>query len=217
MPSKKEIDLFIFDLDGTLIDSKTDIVTAVNKIIESFGKPRLPAETIAEFVGTGVRPLVETVLKDLGENAERESIERFRTFYFEEMTKNTRVFEGVTETLNHFNAKRKVILTNKSNLFVEPLMKHLEIHHYFMGFYGRESFSHMKPHPEPIEKILEKYSGSNDSTLMVGDTDVDISCGKSAKVLTCAVTFGFGKREKLQSFHPDWMIENFSEMVNLFQ
>lgn len=214
----KPVDLLIFDLDGTVIDSKADIATAVNKTLIHFGAEPVPLSTIAQYVGTGVRPLIEDVLKDYGvrESQKEQVLEVFSQWYLKHLADETCLFPGVEQVLKHFKAKKKVILTNKSNLFLKPLMERLRLHDHFVDAFGRESFAKRKPDPLPVLEIMKLYEAKPESTLIVGDTEVDILSGRGANIMTCGVLYGFGDPEKMAAAQPDCTVKECVEMIDLY-
>lgn len=206
------IQFLIFDLDGTLIDSRLDLTHAVNATLMHYNVPPLSEELVGQHVGTGVRPLIQNTLHPYGITDEVEVSEIFTRAYLKNAVKHTLVYEGVFETLKFFKHLPKVILTNKANIFIDPILTRLELKDYFLEAFGRESFSKMKPDPEPVTGICKKFKVLPKNTMIVGDTDVDLRAGRLAGVKTCGVTYGFGSLESLKAQNPDLLISQMAEL-----
>lgn len=123
----KEIDLFIFDLDGTLIDSTRDIANAVNFTLHHLGEPTLTEEVIGSHVGDGVLNLLRECLSERHQEQVREAVSVFRKRYGEHLTEHTTLYPGIKETLEHFEVKSAAILTNKPERYIDPILKDLVI------------------------------------------------------------------------------------------
>jgi phosphoglycolate phosphatase len=213
----KKISLLVFDLDGTLVDSKNDITNAVNWTLAAYGLPTLAPTLVSEFVGTGVRPLLERELVKGGVSQISEAMEKFNGYYLAHLADETRLFVGMEEVLVHYHSVPKVILTNKSNRFVPSLLSRLQIEQYFTASYGRESFATHKPDPGPLLQIALQHQASLQEMVMIGDTDVDIRAGRAAGCLTCAVSFGFGSQSSLMQSQPHYMVAHPQELIGLFR
>lgn len=211
------IKTLVFDLDGTLIDSKKDICWAVNATLTKNNIPPLAESLIEKHVGTGVRPLLESTLRESGITNIPDCIELFEQLYEKNMTRETRLFPDAIAVFNHFRSIPKIILTNKSNRFVTPLLEALEIKQYFIAHYGRESFKNKKPDPEPLLRISEIHKTPVQNILMIGDTEVDIKAGSNAGTCTCAVTFGYGDDTSLKASKPTMTIDSLSELIHVLK
>lgn len=210
-------ELLVFDLDGTLVDSKKDIANAVNHAFSRFDIAPLSEEIIEKYVGTGVQPLIEKTLKHHDLDTFNEAFEEFRKHYFDHVCDYTQLYPNIIEALEHYGALQKVILTNKSNPFIEPLVRKLEIERYFVKFYGRNSFPTQKPDPGPLLGISREFNVAPERMLMIGDTEADILAGKGAKTQTCAVFYGYGNRHSLLSLAPDFTASHPTDLIGLFR
>jgi phosphoglycolate phosphatase len=206
-------DLIIFDLDGTLIDSQADVRSAVNRLFGDFEIAPIDAETIHKHVGYGVKPLIEKTLKENNVRSFEGAINLFTEYYLENCLDETVLFPEVADVLINLSQYKKVVLTNKSNIFVGKILAGLEIETQFIGHYGRESFVKQKPDPLPILSILQEHNVSLDRALIVGDTETDIIAGENAGIKTCLVTYGYGKQEKLKTLNPNFTISSFAELL----
>jgi phosphoglycolate phosphatase len=212
---KTSAELLVFDLDGTLIDSKKDIAEAVNWALIQIGRRPLSEELIETYVGTGVQPLIQKTLADEGPDVVSQVIENFKSYYAAHLDVFTRPFPQIIDVLEFYSDTPKVILTNKTNEFVGPLLKSLNLSKYFKKFYGRNSFPTQKPDPGPLQSISNEFGVKPKKIIMIGDTDADILAGKGAGTRTCAVFFGYGRQEELVKLQPDLIASKPSELIGL--
>ncbi len=206
----REVDLFIFDLDGTLADSKDDIKAAINHALKSFGMKTLTDAEIREVVGNGITRL----FKNMTGKSEEEKYETIRTYieYLEShLLDTTAPFPGVIETLSSI-AKRKAVVTNKLVRMAERVVTALGMADHIDLIVGSDSTPRMKPDPAPIHLALERLEVSPERTVMVGDTVDDILSAKAAGVISCGVSYGFGQREDLKDAGAEIIIDSFSDL-----
>lgn len=206
--------LYIFDFDGTLIDSKNDLARSVNHILEVFGLERLDEEIIYPFIGDGASMLVKRAFAAQNKpELTEEALKVFFSHYGKHLLDTTKCYPEIHETLSKLKrgGASLSLLTNKPFLFTTAIAEGLKLS-YFDYIFGGDSFENKKPHPEGILKIMELAGAEPEDTLMVGDSDKDIIAGKAAGVKTCGVTYGI-KPETLYSIGTDYMIEKFSELL----
>ncbi len=215
------VDLIIFDLDGTLIDSKKDIAFSVNETFRRMGIDPIPEETIYGYVGNGVRPLIDRSLAAAGkENAISQAIEHFRAIYIDHLLDTTVMFGGVDEVLESFNKNRKkmAIASNKPYRYVEKILKGLGMDDYFESVKGGDSVEMKKPAPEMLQSIMKEVSIDDPKdAVFVGDSGVDIRTGKNANVRTIGVTYGFRSRKEVEENEPDAIIDSPIELMDILR
>ncbi len=212
---QRQIDLFIFDLDGTLIDSKEDIAASVNHTLKAIGLRSIPDELIYQYVGTGVTPLIKRSMEAAGEGRFKEALAIFLKHYDEHLLDRTVFFPGVQKILKHFSQKKKVVLTNKPQGFSEKILKGLKADHFFEEILGGDTRFPKKPDPEAVRYLLEKFRADPSKAVMIGDSRVDRETGQNAGILTCGVTYGFRPREELEG--SDCLITQPDELLNYFE
>ncbi len=210
---RKSVQGFIFDLDGTLIDSREDLVLSVNHALKTLGQAELPGDTIAGYVGDGVRNLLTSCLahsdrQDLLDRA----ILLFQGHYGEHLLDHTRLYAGVMDILKWLQGKKMAVVTNKPEGFTLRILEGLGIRCYFDPVLGGDSTPFKKPNPEPILKVLQQWKIDAGETLVVGDSPNDIVAGKKSQTLTCGLTQGFRSRKEIQDSNPDWTIDSISEI-----
>jgi phosphoglycolate phosphatase len=197
---KKKYEALIFDLDGTLIDSKKDISVATNETIAHMGGGRLPEETIATFVGRGVKDLIRDALKgSRGPVQEQEALRFFESYYFEHCLDHTRLFPGARETLNELALRgvKFAVLTNKPQTYTDKILSGLGIAGMFGMVVGAEAGFPNKPDRAGGNAILAKLIVSAERALMVGDSIVDLQTAENVG-MDCALSLnGFSTREEI--------------------
>jgi phosphoglycolate phosphatase len=211
----KQVRLLVFDLDGTLVDSKQDLALSVNAMRKEMGLPPLTLELISSYVGHGVTLLVR---RSLGTLATDQKVEKglafFLDYYRQHMLDNTTPYPGVTEALEKLKGHKMAVLTNKPVNFSREMISRLGFAPYFSYVYGGNTFAQKKPDPVGLHKLMEDLQVSASETVMVGDSDTDILTGRNAGVLTCGVTYGFGA-ETLEKVPPDLIIDDMRELPSL--
>ena len=211
----KQIDLIIFDLDGTLINSLKDIAISLNFTIERLGLERLDEEKVRSYIGSGIKKLMEDVLGSDKDSRAPEMIDFFREHHEKHLLDNTVLYPGVRETLQFFSPKKKAVISNKNREFSVAILKGLGAEDYFDVVLGPEDTLQRKPSPEPILNVLARLNINQSKTLMIGDNPIDIEAGKSAGVFTCGVTYGFCKKEDIEKANPDFVINDLRDLKNL--
>ena len=214
----------LFDLDGTLIDSKTDLANSINLMLADLGRPALSEATISGFVGDGVRVLVYRSLTATAPNHQppdeqlhAKGIKLMLDHYADEMLKTTRLYPYVAETLACFNHKGKAVVTSKEVRFTKIILKHFAVEQYFDAIIGGDTTPARKPDPGPVLEAMRQLGASAPETVMIGDSENDVIAGKRAATLTCAVSYGFRTADQLRIAEPDVLIEKLDELNQFFQ
>ncbi|MBM4121304.1 MAG: HAD-IA family hydrolase [Nitrospira sp.] len=213
--AKVPVDLLIFDLDGTLIESKWDIAVSVNLTLAELGLPPRPQEEIFSFVGDGVKRLLRLSVGEENQARYEEALKVFRGHYLTHCLDRTRFYPGVEETLAHFARTHKAVATNKSLEYTTKILEGLGAHHFAYVVGGDNGFG-LKPEPGMLLKVMEALQVSNERTVLVGDSTNDIKGAHNAGIRVCAVGYGMGNREKMAACAPDWFIEQPEELIELF-
>jgi phosphoglycolate phosphatase len=209
--------LLIFDLDGTLVDSKRDLTDSVNHVRRHFGLPVLPEEAIAGFIGDGALMVIRRALADQASEANvQEGLQLFLSYYRAHMLDNTSLYPGVRETLERLSHCTLAVLTNKPVHFSRAMLGGLGVQDHFAAVYGGNSFDQKKPDPIGIYRILSDTNGALERTWMIGDSSVDVRTGRNAGVNTCGVTYGYAAAT-FEDCPPDYLIHHFTEIQQLFQ
>jgi phosphoglycolate phosphatase len=210
------MDLLIFDLDGTLIDSKQDLVCAVNAARAHAGMGPLENETIASYVGDGAPVLIRRALGPGATDGEvQDALEFFLAYYNDHLVDHTVLYPGVRETLDRLTGAgvKMAVLTNKPVRMSRAIVDALGVAPHFERVYGGNSFEQKKPHPIGIETLLAECDAARDRTMMVGDSGVDIRTARNAEVRACGVTYGF-QPESLTAHPPDLLIDRIEQLAD---
>ncbi len=211
------IDLLVFDLDGTLIDSKLDLVQSVNAVRERLHLSRLPEKTIATYVGRGVVTLMQRALgSEANEKTVAEAVEFFLEYYRDHMLDHTLPYPGVREALAALRDRRLAVLTNKPVRFSQAILAGLGLSQFFVQVYGGNSFERKKPDPIGLIALMHEAGATVDRTMIVGDSDTDVLTGRNAGTWTCGVTYGLAP-QTLETSPPDFLLHDLRELPPLLQ
>lgn len=210
-------ELLIFDLDGTLIDSKRDIANSVNLCFKDMGLPEKPHELIYTYVGNGVRQLIiDAVGSDDPELIDR-ALRCFEQHYLSHLLDETRLFPGMAEVLQHFKDKKIALVTNKPAHYTEKIIVGLNLVDSFDVVFGAGPAMRLKPHPEMLLKTLDILETQACDAVMIGDSLNDIHAAQAAGVRSCGVAYGFGDPQTLKALNPDFFIHQSGELMDLFK
>jgi phosphoglycolate phosphatase len=207
--------VLIFDLDGTLADSKKDLAFSVNHVRSNFCLPDLTEEEISAFIGDGAQMLIQRALgADASAPDVQAGLQLFLSYYRDHMLDRTVLYPGVAETLSSLADCRLAVLTNKPIRFSRMMLEGLGILHHFAAVYGGNSFERKKPDPVGVFQILSDTGGVPGDTWMIGDSSIDVMTGRSAGVTTCGVSWGYAP-ETFAHTPPDFMIHRIEELLAL--
>ncbi len=210
--SLSQVRVLIFDLDGTLIDSKLDLAQAVNATLEHMGRAPLDHESIYRMVGNGAATLLQRALGlGVSEAEAADGLTYFLTYYRAHMLDNTVTYAGVREGLALLADKPMAVLTNKPVNFSRAILDGLDLTRYFRLVYGGNSFEQKKPNPVGVETILRELDSLPREAMMVGDSDVDIKTARNAGVWSAGVSYGIGV-QTLADWPPDILIHSLEEL-----
>jgi phosphoglycolate phosphatase len=205
----------IFDLDGTLIDSKRDLILSVNAMLKEMGREQLHEDTISGYIGHGAPQLIGRALGESATEAERERALKFFLGYYEDHKMDTTcAYPGVAEGLEQLAALPMAILTNKPVRISRRILEGIGLAKYFRVVYGGNSFETKKPDPLGAHAILREFGAAPNEAILIGDSEVDVQTARNAGTLAAAVNYGFGTHDRAQ--HPaDVYLDRLSELVPL--
>lgn len=217
------IKLVIFDLDGTLIDSRLDLVHSVNAALRHIGRPELPDEVIASYVGDGAPILIQRALggETVDEAVVRKGLEFFLSYYRAHKLDHTTVYPGISEVLGAIQKstngmpRKMAVLTNKPVVPSRAIVDALGLGPFFTQVYGGNSFVTKKPDPEGALKLLEESGVRPEQTAIIGDSHVDIQTGRNAGLWTIGVTYGFAPHT-LEAEPADLEVDAPHELAKIF-
>ena len=221
----ERIRLLIFDLDGTLVDSRLDLANSVNATLRHFERPELPCDVIASFIGDGAPMLVRLALGDPDDSKLLDdALAWFLAYYREHKLDNTTVYDGVKESLATIRFSRNgeralertfAVLSNKPVHPSRAIVQALGLAEFFVQVYGGNSFPTKKPDPLGARTLLEEAGVAPEEAMIIGDSDIDVLTGRNAGLWTCGVTYGFAPHS-LESAPPDVLVDSPRELAELF-
>ena len=218
------IQLMLFDLDGTLIDTLGDLTASLNLMLNDLGHPPLSKKNVASIIGLGIPTTVYRCLtvthpdqEPPDEKVHAEGIRLMHEHYADEMLKTTALYPNVVETLEHFGAKRKAVVTSKEERFAHQMLEHFAIAQHFDVIVGGDTVPARKPDPLPVLEGIKLLDGSPAEAVMIGDSESDVLSGRGAGARTCAACYGYRTAEQLSETSPDVMIHRFDELKELFR
>jgi phosphoglycolate phosphatase len=220
----ERLKLLIFDLDGTLVDSRLDLANSVNAMLQNYGRPPLPCEVIATYVGDGAPMLVRRALGDPDdEQYLAEALNFFLAYYREHKLDNTLVYDGVIDALRAAQSSRNgapprtlAVLSNKPVRPSQQIVDALGLGEFFFRVYGGNSFHTKKPDPLGARTLLEEAGARPEETAIIGDSDIDVLTGRNAGLWTIGVNYGFAPHT-LEAAPPDVLVNSPAELASFFQ
>jgi phosphoglycolate phosphatase len=206
----------IFDLDGTLVDTKADLAAATNHVLASFGLPLLSVAQIADYVGHGARVLVERALGPAKASLVSRGFALFMEYYAAHLLDHTRTYAGIEPLLaaTHAQGITLSVLTNKPEAPSRAIVAGLGLASYFTAIVGGDTLPTQKPAPQGVA-YLQRLTGIDlHETLVIGDSQVDCETGRAAGAATCGVTWGFGAKD-LSVLPPQFLVDTPEQLRGL--
>ncbi|HET9697523.1 MAG TPA: HAD-IA family hydrolase [Terriglobales bacterium] len=216
-----QIRLLIFDLDGTLIDSRQDLTNSVNAMLRNYGRPELPCDLIATYIGDGAPMLVRRALGDPDdEKFVAEALVFFLAYYREHKLDNTYVYEGIRESLNDIRAARNgdikmAVLSNKPVNPSRAICEALGLSEFFFQTYGGNSFPTKKPDPQGACELLKEAQVKPEQAVMIGDSANDVLTAQNAGMFSVGLKYGLSPAT-LEKVPPDILLDRPDELGELF-
>ncbi|MDP9146692.1 MAG: HAD-IA family hydrolase [Acidobacteriota bacterium] len=214
-PRFASIRALIFDLDGTLIDSKLDLVHSINAMLRELRRPELGEDLISSYIGNGAPVLVAKSLGPGASLADLDSALKFFLAYYEQhKMDNTCAYPGVPQALQQLSAMNvpMAVLTNKPVRISVRILESLGLAAHFRAVYGGNSFATKKPDPFGAHTILRELRAEPPDALLIGDSEVDVQTARNAGIFAAIVNYGFGTHDRLM--HPaDMYLDTLAEIV----
>lgn len=210
-----QVRALIFDLDGTLIDSKLDLIHSVNAMLREMKRPQLAAETISGYIGHGAPQLVARALGGTAREGElKHALQFFLGYYEDHKMDNTCPYPRVPETLARLSHVPMAVLTNKPARISVRILNSMGLAKYFRAIYGGNSFESKKPDPFGANKILQEFGMAARDALIVGDSEVDVQTARNAGTLAAAVNYGFGLHDRAV-YPADFYLDHFTDLTEI--
>jgi HAD superfamily hydrolase (TIGR01509 family) len=203
---------YLFDVDGTLLDSAEDICGAVATVLAATPRPDVPFEFLKGYIGRHLNELFRDLFPDAGSEWIDELVRQYRQAYPARGHKRTRLYPGVVETLRALPGLKSTA-TTKGTPTTRTVLEMFGILPYFDHVQGTDGFP-SKPEPDVIFKSLEVLGVAPEQCLLVGDSAPDMEAGRKAGVRICAVRYGYGKERDLARWEPDYWISDLRELLS---
>ena len=210
-----EIKLIVFDLDGTLVESHENIHKAAVTALSTLGfENQIPLEKFTELIGKHFQDIFKEFNIDIPDL--KKFIQVYKDSYFD-FIDHSSLYNGVEDLLRYLTFKKikAALLTTKSQDQADRIIDHFNLREYFDNVSGRNNGIPVKPSAEPLLLICDDLGIGAENVLMVGDTEMDIQCGKNAGAKTCAVTYGYRNLEIIKNEKPDYIINSMSELKKI--
>jgi len=213
MDKTTDIKNVVFDLDGTLMQSSLTIYKTTIKTLEEFNiKPTFTEDDFNSKIGYHFQDIFDDFNMNISDI--EYFIEVYKSYYFDYID-DSKFYPNTFEALEALNKNNiyTSILTTKAQDQVEKIIDHFGVRNYFNIIMGRRDGIKIKPAPDALLLICNKTGILPSETIIVGDSDLDIQCGKAAGTFTCAVTYGYGNNEKLFIQKPDFIINDIKQLL----
>ena len=204
--------VYLFDIDGTLLDSARDICGAVQQVLETTDRAPVPYEFLKGYIGLHLLDLFQDLFPQYTAEQYDELIRQYRAFYPARGHKLTQIYPGVAEGLAALGG-RKSTATTKGSPTTRLILEQFGLLQYFEHVQGTDGFP-CKPAPDVIFTALAALGARPEDCLFVGDSPADMEAGRRAGVKTCAVRYGYGKDEEMARFTPDYWIDDLRDLVS---
>ena len=213
------INTILFDLDGTLVDTKSVIIDSANNMLKSLGFEKLTAKEIIRHIKFDTAYLVR-MLTGLKESEEiKKGVEIFTNHWKEHVETDVNLFEGVEDTLDYLKDRELAITSNGIRVVIEKTLERFKIRHFFKYIISGDDPDCIKPTACQINKAFDVFNSSGfakkDQVIIVGDTVSDIRAGKEGGIKTCAVTYGIGTLKDIKAERPDFIIDSITELKKI--
>lgn len=216
--------LIMYDLDGTLVDSVPDLAISVDAMLDDMNLPKAGEDKVRLWVGNGIPSLVKRALVDdmagdqpgiVNREAFVKAYDSFKHHYVIEVGQHSHLYSGVKDFLQAMadNGVKQAVVTNKSEIFTEKLLKLMGIDHFFEISLGGDSLNEQKPHPLPLLHAVEQAEASLDTALMIGDSSNDIKAARAAGVKVIALPYGYNHGEPIAASNPDLIVTTLDKLL----
>ena len=212
-------EVLLFDLDGTLVDSATDLHRAMNMSLNALQLPTVTEEQVRVWVGKGTALFCQSTLQHLTGKVDpaqqQQLLETFLKIYNADPCVETQPFDGILEFLEWGLAQKKTMtcVTNKPELPARAIVDHLGMAHYFADVIGGDRFEERKPHPRQLLHCVEQYAQSKDQVLMIGDSSNDVEAARRAGIDCVVVSYGYNHGENILDCQPQQVVDNLCELI----
>lgn len=209
------IDLVVFDLDGTLVDSLPDIAAAANHALGRLGLPERPLEVHRRLIGQGEKKFIRRLLGEEHQHLFDQALKYYLEYYLGHAGSRATVYPGVKETLPRLRSLPLAVLSNKRTDLCVEVLKAMGLAEFFRAIRGGDSYGALKPSGDGLLALIRELGGEPAKTLMVGDKPEDVLTGREAGARTAALTYGYSDPETLKAAGPDYLLDSFPQVAEL--
>lgn len=212
-------EVLLFDLDGTLVDSATDLHRAMNMSLNALQLPTVTEAQVRVWVGKGTALFCQSALQHLTGKVDpaqqQQLLDTFLKIYNADPCVETQPFDGILEFLEWGLAQKKTMIcvTNKPEAPARAIVDHLGMTHYFADVIGGDRFEERKPHPRQLLHCVEQYAQSKDQVLMIGDSSNDVEAARRAGIDCVVVSYGYNHGESILDCQPQQVVDNLCELI----
>lgn len=212
-------EVLLFDLDGTLVDSATDLHRAMNMSLNALQLPTVTEAQVRVWVGKGTALFCQSTLQYLTGKVDpaqqQQLLDTFLKIYNADPCVETQPFDGILEFLEWGLAQKKTMIcvTNKPEAPARAIVDHLGMTHYFADVIGGDRFEERKPHPRQLLHCVEQYAQSKDQVLMIGDSSNDVEAARRAGIDCVVVSYGYNHGENILDCQPQQVVDNLCELI----
>ena len=212
-------EVLLFDLDGTLVDSATDLHRAMNMSLNALQLPTVTEAQVRIWVGKGTALFCQSTLQHLTGKVDpaqqQQLLDTFLKIYNADPCVETQPFDGILEFLEWGLAQKKTMIcvTNKPELPARAIVDHLGMTHYFADVIGGDRFEERKPHPRQLLHCVEQYAQSKDQVLMIGDSSNDVEAARRAGIDCVVVSYGYNHGENILDCQPQQVVDNLCDLI----
>ncbi|GEK44817.1 HAD-IA family hydrolase [Acinetobacter johnsonii] len=212
-------EVLLFDLDGTLVDSATDLHRAMNMSLNALQLPTVTEAQVRVWVGKGTALFCQSTLQHLTGNVDPAQqqllLDTFLKIYNADPCVETQPFDGILEFLEWGLAQKKTMIcvTNKPEAPARAIVDQLGMNHYFADIIGGDRFEERKPHPRQLLHCVEQYAQSKDQVLMIGDSSNDVEAARRAGIDCVVVSYGYNHGENILDCQPQQVVDNLCELI----
>jgi phosphoglycolate phosphatase len=209
----------VWDLDGTIIDSAPDLGGALNTLLQGHGKPPVDEIRVRSMIGNGVAKLIERGFAEsvsrVGELELQSLQSEFMSIYCARATRRSRLYPGAESAIRAFHESgvAQAVCTNKPELVSRAILDDMNLAQYFEIVVGGDTFEYRKPHPSPLQSCLDALGSNIDSTLMIGDSAVDVETARVFGLTIGLVTHGYA-RQPVETLGADFLIPDLATLPN---
>ena len=207
--------LILYDLDGTLVDTREDLVRAVEHMLQALGEAPRSRQQVLNAVGRGLRHLVTDCLSAPSDARVEQGIRVFTDYYGQHLADHSRLYPGASEVLEHFKARTQAVITNKPNPFARELLVGLGVAGYFAQIVAGDAGYPKKPDPAALTALMAQHRATAAQAVFIGDSVIDVETGRRAGVFTVAMSHGLEAPEVLAHAGPDALVRDFRELLAL--